>query len=59
MGKVNLKELAKILGVSVSTVSKALSGSYEIGNETKEKIIATAKEMGYTPNPYAVFFTQP
>lgn len=55
MRKVNLKDVAQELGVSISTVSKALRGSYEIGNETKQKIADTAKKMGYTPNPYAGF----
>lgn len=53
MAKVNLKELAKSLGVSVSTVSKALRDSHEIGEETKKKILLKADEMGYSANPYA------
>ncbi len=53
MAKVNLKQLAQQLDVSISTVSKALRGSYEIGSETKKRIIDTAREMGYSPNPYA------
>lgn len=53
MAKVNLKQLAQQLDVSISTVSKALRGSYEISNDTKKRIIDTAKEMGYSPNPYA------
>lgn len=55
MSKVNLKDLAKALNTSVSTVSKALRDSYEIGVETKKKVIAKAQEMGYHPNPYAGF----
>ncbi|MCU0321989.1 MAG: LacI family DNA-binding transcriptional regulator [Chitinophagaceae bacterium] len=55
MAKVNLKELAQVLNVSISTVSKALRGSYEIGEATKQKIVAKAEELGYTPNPYAGF----
>lgn len=55
MRKVNLKDVAKELGVSISTVSKALRGSYEIGNDTKQKINDTAQKMGYSPNPYAGF----
>jgi len=53
MAKVNLKQLAQQLDVSISTVSKALRGSYEIGADTKRRIVDTAKEMGYSPNPYA------
>jgi len=53
--KVDLKMLAAQLGVSVSTVSKALRDSHEIGANTKQKIIAKAEELGYKPNPYASY----
>jgi LacI family transcriptional regulator len=39
MSKVNLTDLAKALNLSVSSVSKALRDSYEIGEETKNGII--------------------
>jgi LacI family transcriptional regulator len=55
MSKVNLKKLAESLNVSVSTVSKALRNSYEIGSDTKKRIIEMAQKMGYSPNPYAGF----
>lgn len=41
------REIAKLANVSVSTVSKALSDSREISNETAEKIKRIALEMGY------------
>ncbi len=53
MPAVNLKQLAKILNLSISTVSKALRDSHEIGDATKERVLAKAKEMDYTPNPFA------
>lgn len=53
MSKVNLKTLASELGVSISTVSKALKDSYEIGAETKKKVLEKARELGYKANPYA------
>lgn len=53
MTKVSLKELSQALDVSISTVSKALRGSYEIGNDTKKKVIEMAQQMGYSANPYA------
>lgn len=53
MSKVNLKYLSEVLGVSVSTVSKALRNSYEISEETRKRIIEKAQEIGYNPNPYA------
>ncbi|MES2649933.1 MAG: LacI family DNA-binding transcriptional regulator [Bacteroidota bacterium] len=53
MAKVSLKQLASLLGVSVSTVCKSLKGSYEIGEDTKQRVIEMAQKMGYNPNPYA------
>ena len=55
MSKVNLKDLAKALNISISTVSKALRDSHEIGDETKKMVISKAQFMGYSPNPYAGF----
>lgn len=40
-------ELARLTGYSVSTVSKALSDSAEIGADAKEKILKAAVETGY------------
>jgi LacI family transcriptional regulator len=53
MGQVNLKTLAKELNLSISTVSKALRDSYEIGKDTKEKVKALAEKLNYEPNPFA------
>jgi len=53
MAAVNLKQLAKMLNLSISTVSKALRDSHEIGDATKLRVLAKAKEMDYTPNPFA------
>ncbi len=50
---VTLKELAKLLNVSVSTVSKALSDSSEIGESTKKRVLELAKELNYKPNRIA------
>ncbi|MFT3982109.1 MAG: LacI family DNA-binding transcriptional regulator [Ferruginibacter sp.] len=55
MSKVNLKKLAAALDVSISTVSKALKDSHEIGPETKSRVLEKAKEMGYKANPYATY----
>lgn len=55
MSKVNLKKLASELSVSISTVSKALKDSHEIGQETKHKVLDKARELGYKPNPYATY----
>jgi LacI family transcriptional regulator len=50
---VSMKDISLACGVSVATVSKALNGHKDIGEETKELIRKTAKEMGYFPNSSA------
>jgi len=55
VSKVDLKMLSLQLGVSVSTVSKALRDSHEIGASTKAKVLKVAQELGYKPNPYASY----
>ena len=52
--KITLKQIARDLQVSVSTVSKALKDSKEISKETKERIRAYAKENNYKPNNIAL-----
>jgi len=53
-----IKEIAKKLNVSVSTVSRALSNNTRIGLGTRLKVQKLAKELGYEPNPKAIFFKQ-
>lgn len=50
---VSMKDIARRCGVSVATVSKALNGQPDISLETKERICAIAKEMGYLTNSAA------
>ncbi len=52
--KLTLKQIAKELDVSISTVSKALKDSSEIGEDTKDKIKAFAKLYNYKPNNIAL-----
>ncbi|MCB7480638.1 LacI family DNA-binding transcriptional regulator [Christiangramia sediminis] len=52
--KITLKELAKLLNVSVSTVSKALHDSPEISPKTAERVKELATLHNYRPNPVAV-----
>ena len=51
---ITLKELAKILDVSISTISKALNDSHEISEATKTKIKELAKLHNYQPNKLAI-----
>ncbi|MGY6648966.1 LacI family DNA-binding transcriptional regulator [Wenyingzhuangia sp. IMCC45574] len=48
--KLTIKDIAKELNVSISTVSKALNDSHEIADVTKKRIQAYAKEFNYKPN---------
>ena len=50
---VSLKDIALKCGVSIATVSKALNGHTDISEATKERLIQTAREMGYFPNSQA------
>jgi DNA-binding LacI/PurR family transcriptional regulator len=51
---VTIKDIAKALGLSTSTVSRALRDSYEISPETKKIVLEYAKEINYRPNPIAL-----
>lgn len=51
---ISLKDLAEKSGVSISTVSRALKDSPEIGEKTRERIKQMAKELNYRPNPFAI-----
>lgn len=52
--KVTLKQIARELDVSISTVSKSLRNSLEIGEETRLKVQAFAKFYHYKPNNIAL-----
>ena len=49
----NLKSLAIALGMSKTTVSRALNGYPEVNSRTREIVLAAAKKVGYRPNPLA------
>jgi LacI family transcriptional regulator len=49
----NLKSLARTLGISKTTVSRALNGYPEVNVLTRERVLAAAKEAGYEANPMA------
>jgi LacI family transcriptional regulator len=51
---VTIKDIAKALGLSTSTVSRALRDSYEISPETKKIVIEYAQQINYRPNPIAL-----
>lgn len=49
-GSITVRDVAKALGVSPSTVSRALSSSALVAPRTRQQIIDKSREMGYTPN---------
>jgi DNA-binding LacI/PurR family transcriptional regulator len=51
---VTIKDIARALGLSTSTVSRALRDSYEISPETKRLVIEYAEKIKYHPNPIAL-----
>ena len=53
-----IKEIAKRLNISVSTVSRALHNHHSIGLRTKTRVQQLAKELKYEPNQTAIFFKQ-
>ena len=50
---VTIKDVAQEAGVSISTVSRALSGNIPVANETKIKVLKAVKELDYQPNAFA------
>jgi LacI family transcriptional regulator len=51
---ITIKDIAKALGLSTSTVSRALRGGYEISEETKKIVLEYAAKINYRPNPIAL-----
>ena len=49
----NLKQLARMLDLSQTTVSRALNGYPEVNEETRRRVMDAAKRHGYRPNPSA------
>ena len=50
---ITIKDIAKALGLSTSTVSRALRDSYEISAETRKLVLEYAERLNYRPNPIA------
>lgn len=47
---ITIKDISKRLGISVSTVSKALNGYPDVSDGTRERILEMARELDYHPN---------
>ncbi len=54
MSSITIKDIAKALNISTSTVSRALRDSYDINTQTKKTVVEYAEKMNYRPNPIAL-----
>lgn len=54
MKDITLKEIAEKLGISITTVSKALKNYPDVSEKTKKAVIDLAGKLHYTPNSFAV-----
>lgn len=58
MSRITMRDIAKLLGVNPSTVSRALKDHPDIGEEMSNKIKQVARDLGYQPNYQAINFRQ-
>lgn len=56
--KITIRDIADVLGISVSTVSRALKDHPDINEETKENVRRVAAELNYRPNALALSLRQ-
>ncbi len=49
-----LRDIARELKVSISTVSRALAGAEEVNKQTKEAVLQVARRLDYKPNMVAL-----
>jgi DNA-binding LacI/PurR family transcriptional regulator len=50
---ITIRDIAKKLNLSIASVSRAMDGYPDISEETRQRVIQTAQEMGYVPNQAA------
>ena len=56
MSRITIKDIARLVKVNPSTVSRALKDHPDISEDTKRKIREVAEELGYRPNFQAIHF---
>ena len=54
MKDITLKQIAETLGISITTVSKALKDYPDVSSKTKKSVLELASSLQYTPNSFAV-----
>lgn len=52
--RVSQRDIAKILGINVSTVSRALNGLEGVSPALRDEIVRVANDQNYRPNPFAM-----
>lgn len=50
---ITIKDIARELGVSINTVSRALNNKPDVSDETRQRVLDTADRLGYVPNTLA------
>ena len=53
MSKLTIHDIAKRVGVSTGTVSRALNGRFGVSEATRERVLAVVNDLGYVPDPGA------
>ena len=51
---ITIKDIAKELKISVSTVSRALRDTYDVSHDTRSKVLSAAEQLNYKPNYNAI-----
>ena len=50
---VTIRDLARTLNLSITTVSRALDGYSDVSEKTRQRVILTAQQLGYSPSSAA------
>ncbi|MCL6614533.1 MAG: LacI family transcriptional regulator, partial [Firmicutes bacterium] len=53
MAHVNIKDVARLAGVSVATVSRVLNGSEKVSSATRQRVLQAIEQLQYTPDASA------
>ena len=53
MGNMTIKDIARISGCSVSTISRVINDRPDVRPETKERVLEVMREAGFVPNTNA------
>jgi len=50
---VTIKDVARVAGVSIATVSRVINGNHQVGDACRARVKKVIKELGYRPNSNA------